>query len=263
VCEGHNCAGTHSTIGHAAAAATTEKSFGIPLIVVVPHTPTPSEIDAYNWHWWICLVRCDVKFNGTPSGPGIHRGSGHHYGSHRHRQRKRGVQWVERGVRTDPGGIDACSAVLPTDPRGADGLRVPTTNYRPTAADYRPTNETVPAQAVRPNRARTTDAGTEQPAGRRLEENDSSRYQRGASARTGQYDPGRRTIWRGSPQCEDAVRECLDVSSQGGPGHSPGSRRQRLEISRLLRLFRVGSNSVERLDCSTPNGHTTQTRQLS
>jgi hypothetical protein len=50
-CEGHNCAGTHSTIGHAAAAATTAKSLGIPLIVVVPPTPTPSELDAYNWHW--------------------------------------------------------------------------------------------------------------------------------------------------------------------------------------------------------------------
>jgi hypothetical protein len=50
-CEGHNCVGTQSTIGHAAAAATTAKSLGIPLIVVVPPTPTPSELDAYNWHW--------------------------------------------------------------------------------------------------------------------------------------------------------------------------------------------------------------------
>jgi len=49
--EGHNCLGTHSTVGHAAAAATTAKSLGIPLIVVVPPTPTPSELDAYNWHW--------------------------------------------------------------------------------------------------------------------------------------------------------------------------------------------------------------------
>jgi len=50
-CEGHNCAGTHSTIGHTAAAATTAKSLGIPLFVIAPLTPTPSEIDAYNWHW--------------------------------------------------------------------------------------------------------------------------------------------------------------------------------------------------------------------
>ena len=50
-CEGHNCAGTHSTIGRAAAAARTAKSLGVPLIVIVPPTPTPSELDAYNWHW--------------------------------------------------------------------------------------------------------------------------------------------------------------------------------------------------------------------
>jgi len=50
-CEGHNCAGTHSTIGHTAAAATTSKSLGIPLIFIVPPTPSPSEINPYNWHW--------------------------------------------------------------------------------------------------------------------------------------------------------------------------------------------------------------------
>jgi len=50
-CEGHNCAGTHSTIGYAAAAATTAKSLVIQLIVVVPPTLTPSELDAYNCHW--------------------------------------------------------------------------------------------------------------------------------------------------------------------------------------------------------------------
>jgi len=50
-CEGHHCAGTLSTIGHTAAAATTAKSLGIALIVVVPPTPTSSEIDAYNWNW--------------------------------------------------------------------------------------------------------------------------------------------------------------------------------------------------------------------
>jgi hypothetical protein len=50
-CEENNCARTHLTVGHAAAAATTAKSHGIPLIVIVPLTPTPSEIDAYKWHW--------------------------------------------------------------------------------------------------------------------------------------------------------------------------------------------------------------------
>jgi hypothetical protein len=50
-CEGHKCAGTLSTIGHAAAAATTAKCLEIPLMVIVPPTPSHSELDAYNWHW--------------------------------------------------------------------------------------------------------------------------------------------------------------------------------------------------------------------
>jgi len=78
-CEGHNCAGTHSTVGHAAAAATTAKSLGIPLIVVVPPTPTPSKLDSYNCHWWMCLIRCHVRINGIPSSPGVHRGPRDHH----------------------------------------------------------------------------------------------------------------------------------------------------------------------------------------
>jgi len=50
-CEGYNCVRAQSTVGHAAAAATTATSLGIPLIFIVPPTPTPSEIDAYNLHW--------------------------------------------------------------------------------------------------------------------------------------------------------------------------------------------------------------------
>jgi len=50
-CEGHDCCGTHETEGHAPAAAETAKPSVIPLIVVEPPTPTPSEIDQFNWHW--------------------------------------------------------------------------------------------------------------------------------------------------------------------------------------------------------------------
>jgi hypothetical protein len=47
-CGGHNCVGTHSTVGHAAAVATTAKGVAIELIVEVHPTPTHSEVDAYN-----------------------------------------------------------------------------------------------------------------------------------------------------------------------------------------------------------------------
>jgi len=47
------------------------------------------------------------------------------------------------------GGTDAGGAVLPANPECADGLQSPRTHYRPAAADYGPTNEAVPAPAVR------------------------------------------------------------------------------------------------------------------
>lgn len=42
--KGCNWAGTHSTIGHPVAAATTVKSVGILLIVVVPLAPLPNSM---------------------------------------------------------------------------------------------------------------------------------------------------------------------------------------------------------------------------
>lgn len=50
-CEGYICVVALLTIGHTAAAATTAKPLGIPLIIIVPPTPTLSKIDAYHWHW--------------------------------------------------------------------------------------------------------------------------------------------------------------------------------------------------------------------
>jgi len=50
-CERHNCVGAQSMGGHTAAAAITAISLGILQIVEIPSTLTPSETDAYNWHW--------------------------------------------------------------------------------------------------------------------------------------------------------------------------------------------------------------------
>jgi hypothetical protein len=107
---------------------------------------------------------CTVRMNGTLSGPGVHRRSGHHHWTHRHRDRHHRERPVERGVQTDTGDIDVGSTVLPTNSRGTDGLRASTVDYRPTAADYTPPNEAVPALAVRPYQARTTDTDSEERA---------------------------------------------------------------------------------------------------
>jgi len=50
-CEEQNCVGTHSTEGHAPAAVESATPALLPLIVIEHSSPTPSEIDAYFWHW--------------------------------------------------------------------------------------------------------------------------------------------------------------------------------------------------------------------
>jgi len=50
-CEGYNCSGAHSTEGYAPAAVVSAKPLPVLLIVIEPLIPTPSEIDAFNWHW--------------------------------------------------------------------------------------------------------------------------------------------------------------------------------------------------------------------
>ena len=50
-CEVHNCLGMHSTEGHAPAPAARAQPAPVPLIVIEPLTLTPSQINAYNWHW--------------------------------------------------------------------------------------------------------------------------------------------------------------------------------------------------------------------
>jgi hypothetical protein len=157
----------------------------------------------------------------------------------------------------------AGSKVLSTNSSGADGHRIPIADYLPTTQDQKPPNNAVPAPGERPYRARTTDTDSEEQAGRSLEETGGSRNQRRTLTGAGKRDPGRMVIWRGSPLFEDAVSECLDITSQSGPGCSPGSKGQRPEISQFPGLFRVGSNSVLSLDCSTRVCITTQTRQLS
>lgn len=65
VCEEHICLGTHSTKGHTAAAAETSQSVPVLLIVIESLTLTPSEIDPYDRHWSMCVIRCNVRIRPT------------------------------------------------------------------------------------------------------------------------------------------------------------------------------------------------------
>jgi hypothetical protein len=173
------------------------------------------------------------------------------------------IRTAEGGVHTNTGGSDASGTILPTNQGGADGLRASTADHRPTAANSRSADEIVPAPAVRPHQARTTNTDPEGLAGRSPEEINGPRNQRGTSTGTGRHDPRRTAIWRGSLWLEDAVSKSLELGSQSSPGRPPNSRGQTPAISRLPGLFRVRLNSVPGLHRSTPDGHTTQPCQLS
>ena len=125
-------------------------------------------------------------------------------------------------------------------------------------ADHRPTNRAVPAAVVQSYRVGATNTDSDKQMGLSQEETRSSTNRRRITGRTGGNDPGPMTIWRGSPRCQDAVSQCFHPSSQSGSGCSPCPGRMRPEIARLTGLFRIGSNSVERLECTTLDGHTTQ-----
>jgi hypothetical protein len=147
--------------------------------------------------------------------------------------------------------------------RRTDGVQPSTTNHQPAAADHRPTDAAVLASTEQSHGVGTTNTDSCERTGQCKEVTSRTRNGQGTSTRTGRYDLGHTAIWRCSPRFEDSVSKCIDVSSQSGPSCSPGSGLQRPEISRLPGLFRIRSNSVERLDRSTLDGNMTQARQLS
>jgi hypothetical protein len=141
-------------------------------------------------------------------------------------------------------------------------VEAPTINH-PATTDHRPAGEAIPAPTVRPYQDRGANMDSDGRTRQASKEAHSSRDQQRAARGIGGHYQGCTAIVRGCLQFEDAVIECQDDGSQSGPSCSPASRGQRLEVSRLPGLFRVGSNSYERMDCSTVVGNTTETRPLS
>ena len=97
----------------------------------------------------MCLIRCDVRINGTQSGPCVRQDSGSHHGTPPDTERCHRIRRAEQGVRTDTGGTNEGGTVLTAHPGSGDDVRPPTTNHRSTLADHRPTDEAVPAPPVR------------------------------------------------------------------------------------------------------------------
>jgi len=184
-CERHNCLGTHSMEGDAPAAAASAKPAPVPLVVIEPPTATPSEIHPYNWRWKMCLIRCHVRLNGTPSSPAVCRGPGHHHGTRRPRQKKHRVRATERGVCTDAGGIDAGGTILPTDPRSAEDVRSPSADNHITETDYTSVDTTVPASRVRSLDVRATTGDIEGATRRSQDIPQDGRNRQGSTTGTG------------------------------------------------------------------------------
>jgi len=209
----------------------------------------------------MCLIHCDVRIRTARSGgTGVCGRPGHH---RRNRQqgpagnRLRGE--TEIAWRSTAAAMES-STVYQTRDHGTDGVQFPGTDHRITETDHGPTVTTVPASRVRPLSVRTTVGDIQPGAGRGQENPEIGGNGRGSTTRTWRYDTGRQTIARRSPSCEDAVCECPVLGGSCSPNSPPAIRGPRTEVSRLPRLFRIGSNSVERLDCSNPDGHTTQAR---
>jgi hypothetical protein len=171
----------------------------------------------------MCLICFHVRINGRLCGPGDSLGPGHHYGTHQSTMRRHRNGRTERRVCTDTPGIEKGGTVLTAHLRSTDSVKSPTTDYRPSAADHRSTDEAVLAPAVEPYTVIATNTDSDEHTGRGQDATPGTRGKRGSSTRTVGHDPGRRAIWWGSPQLEKAVSECLNVGSQGNLSCSPGS----------------------------------------
>jgi len=210
------------------------------------------------------LIRCNVRIRTIwPSGSGVRVRPGHHLRNRESDHTGCGFQADTDDVGNVTGGDEACSSVHRTRERHAEGVQSPSSDNRFTEADHGSTGPTVSTSAVCPLRDWSQDSGTRNCSRRSQDRMTGSRMQRTTPGGSGGNEQGRTTTWRGSPPFEHAVSQCSSIGSPGSSHGPSDSRRQRPETSRLPGLFRVGSNSIERLDCLTPDGDMTQTHQLS
>jgi len=263
-CEGHNCLRTHSTEGHAPATAPTAKPVPIPLSVIEPPTPTPSEIDSYIWHWSMWQIHSHVRIRRAwPGGAGVCGQSGNHRWTRQQQCTGHRVHSEPDAARNSTEGVEEGGAVYWTWEHHTDGLPSSGTDNRIQEADDRPTGSTVSALPVQSYRDENQYPMPDDRAGQSQGETRSSSDRQGAMAAIRSHDTRRTAIRRGTLQSADAASQCSHVCRQGGTSSSRGSGRWRPENSGLPGHSWVGSNSVERLDCSNANCNSTQTCQFS
>jgi len=212
----------------------------------------------------MCLIRCNVHITGTPSGPGVSTRPGNHQSGSRHKSRRNHRNREHRAVDDNTTGLEQGGAVLATRPGDPTSVQSPRGDRRPAESNNHPpgTDPTPPAR-MRSYRLRDTIIDPPERTGGSPTNPPNSGDRRRSEEGIGRYDQRRPRSQRGRPEFEDAVSECAILSRTGSASSPPPTRRQRTEISRLPGLFRVGSNSVERLDCATPDGDPPYTQQVS
>ena len=149
-CGGHNCLGMKSTEGHAPAAAATAQPGPLPLSVLEPPTPTPSEIDAFQSHWKMCFIRCDVKIRPAQSGGSGSRAWPGHGRRNRPQEAAGNQLWGDTDIAgRSTGGAEKSCAVYRTHGHGTEIGRTPVTDNFVTETHLGSADTTVPAPGMR------------------------------------------------------------------------------------------------------------------
>ena len=210
------------------------------------------------------MIHCDVWISPARSGGhSVRPWSGHHRRNRQYEYTGDRLPQKSNHAERDTRGVEAGGPVHGTCEHSIEGVWASGWDHPATEGDYGPQVPTIPPLPVQQYPYREPDMDCTSWAEQSLVEACSSRNGRGTTGKVGINDPGCPAIWRRSPRIEDAFSKCTDVGCLGGSGCSPGSRRQRAESSQLPRHCRVRSKTVERLECSTPDGDKTQACQLS
>jgi len=212
----------------------------------------------------MCLIRCNVHITGTPSCPGVSTRPGNHRSDSRYKPRRNHRNREHRAIDGNTTGPEQGGTVIATRTGNTTSVQSPRGDRRPAESNnYPPGTDPNPPACVRPCRLRDTiDDPQKRTGGSPTNPPDSGDRQRSEEG-VGRYDQRRPRSQRGGPEFEDAASECAILSRTGSASSPRPTRRQRTEISRLPGLFRVGSNSVEGLDCPTPDGYPPHTQQVS
>jgi len=210
------------------------------------------------------LICCNIRMTETQSGARVRHRSGHHQSeSWGQRQRNSGGR-TRRIPDIDTTGTFQGGIVLTAGTRNTAGMQSPGRDCGPPESDHDPGGPvpTSPCR-IRSHQLRRTDTNPLERTGDSPMHSQDRMDTRGDMTGNRRHDTGCMGILVGSPRFDDAASKCPILSRTDSPTSPLAAGGQRTEISRIPGHFRVGLNSVERLDCSTSDGHTTQTRQLS